>query len=145
MTMGTRDSQLTAQTNVLNQDYAGSGFTFVTAGIDRTTNVNWFNTAGPGNSAQTAMKTALRKGGAADLNVYTVGFKSGAGAGLLGYATFPSSYASAPKDDGVVMLYSSTPGGTASPYNLGRTLTHEAGHWVGVSTTEHCRWYNVRH
>jgi hypothetical protein len=128
------DSQLQAQLNVMNQDYAGQ-FTFTLGGTDRTTNTDWFNNAGPGSSQQTAMKNALRKGGANALNVYTVGFTSGSGAGLLGYATFPSSYASAPKDDGVVMLYSSVPGGTASPYNLGRTLTHEAGHWFGLYHT----------
>jgi len=64
--------------------------------------------------------------------------------GLLGYAQFPSSsgLAGMPTNggsantDGCVILYSSVgsvanpaPGG---PYNLGRTLTHEAGHWLGL-------------
>jgi hypothetical protein len=129
------DSQLQAQLDVMNQDYASCGFSWTLGGIDRTTNTDWFNKAGPSSTQQTAMKKALRKGGANALNVYTVGFTSGSGAGLLGYATFPSDYSSNPSDDGVVMLFSSVPGGTATNYNLGRTLTHEAGHWVGLYHT----------
>jgi hypothetical protein len=58
-----RDSQLQAQTDVMNQDYAGTGFQFVTAGTTRTLNANWFNSVGPDASAQTTMKNQLRQGG----------------------------------------------------------------------------------
>lgn len=65
--------------------------------------------------------------------------------GLLGYAQFPNNAGlaginnnnGAANTDGCVILYSTVgsvaspfPGG--SPYNLGRTLTHEAGHWLGL-------------
>ncbi|KAF9057437.1 metalloprotease [Panaeolus papilionaceus] len=129
------DSQITNQISVMNKAYANAGITWVLAGTTRTTNSGWFTNVGPSNSQQTSMKNSLRTGAAKDLNVYTVGFKSGSGAGLLGYSTFPSDYSSNPKDDGVVILYSSLPGGTSSPYNLGQTLTHEAGHWVGLYHT----------
>jgi len=81
------------------------------------------------------MKTKLRTGGAETLNTYAVGSITDTGDNLLGYATFPSDYTNAPADDGVVFLSSSLPGGTGTPFNLGRTLTHEAGHWVGLFHT----------
>ncbi|EIN10468.1 metalloprotease [Punctularia strigosozonata HHB-11173 SS5] len=128
-------SQLVDQVKVMNEDYAGSGIKWKLANTTRTKHKSWFSEVGPDSSLQTAMKKKLRQGGKADLNVYTVGFESGSGAGLLGYSTFPSSYDSNPQDDGVVMLFSSVPGGSTENYNLGRTLTHEAGHWVGLYHT----------
>ncbi len=123
-------SQITAQMNVLNAAYAPWGWSFSLVSTDRTTNSSWY-TAGPGTTAQTQMKNALRQGGKNALNIYS----SNIGGGLLGYATFPSSYAGNPKDDGVVILFSSVPGGTAAPYNLGDTGTHEVGHWMGLYHT----------
>ncbi len=124
------DQQITDQISVLNAAYAATGFSFVSAGRDTTRNSSWY-IAGPGTSAQTQMKNALRRGGKGDLNIYLLNI----GGGLLGYATFPSDYASNPKDDGVVILNASLPGGTAAPYNLGDTATHEVGHWVGLYHT----------
>ena len=49
--------------------------------------------------------------------------------GVLGYAQFPGGAAAT---DGIVLLYSSLPGGTATNYNGGRTATHEVGHWVNL-------------
>ncbi|AKJ07684.1 pregnancy-associated plasma protein-A [Archangium gephyra] len=114
---------------VLNAAYRNTPFTFTLASVDRTTNSTWYTCAGGG--CESKMKSALRKGGAGDLNVYS----NNMGRGLLGWATFPSSYASSPLMDGVVILYSSVPGGTAAPYNEGDTLTHEVGHWVGLYHT----------
>ncbi|MBK8848025.1 MAG: fibronectin type III domain-containing protein [Bacteroidetes bacterium] len=53
--------------------------------------------------------------------------------GLLGYAQFPGGSAST---DGVVVLFGSVGGpgtpGTSTPYHLGRTATHEVGHWLNL-------------
>jgi len=131
------DSQIAAQVAVLNADFATAptGVSFELVNTTRTLNADWFNSAGPGNSYQTAMKNLLRAGGANALNIYSVGFRSGSSAGMLGYSTFPSGYASVPKDDGIVILYSTLPGGTTPNYNLGRTTTHETGHWCGLYHT----------
>ena len=50
---------------------------------------------------------------------------------LLGYAQFPGGPV---RTDGVVILYSAfgTLGAAASPFNLGRTATHEVGHWLNL-------------
>jgi hypothetical protein len=123
-------SQIDASISVLNAAYANTPFRFSLVGVTRTTNSSWY-TAGPGSTAEKEMKTALRVGSADDLNVYS----NNPGGGYLGWATFPSSYSSKPKDDGIVVLYSSVPGGTAAPYNEGDTATHEVGHWLGLYHT----------
>ncbi len=51
--------------------------------------------------------------------------------GVLGYAQFPGGAAAT---DGVVITYTGfgSMGTAASPYNLGRTATHEIGHWLNL-------------
>lgn len=129
-TGGPTTAQINAQIDVLNAAYAGSGWVFQLTSTDYTNNDAWY-TMQPGTTAERDAKNALRIGTADDLNIYSANI----GGGLLGWATFPSDYTRAPKMDGVVILDSSVPGGTATPYNLGDTATHEVGHWMGLYHT----------
>jgi len=77
------------------------------------------------------------------LNLWTVQFSDNK---LLGYAQFPDgsglsgigSSGGVSNADGVVVRYNSFGSGTGtsfllnSPYNKGRTTTHEVGHWLGL-------------
>lgn len=126
------DRMILDQMNVLNAAFGANqyGWQFNLVEVTDTVNANWFN--GCYNSTtEMQMKNALRRGSADDLNIYSCNPSNG----ILGYATFPSSYSSNPKRDGVVVLYSSLPGGSAAPYNLGDTGTHEVGHWMGLYHT----------
>jgi hypothetical protein len=122
--------QINQQLNVLNAAYAPYGYTFVLAGTNVTANNTWYN-LDYGSTVERNMKSTLRQGTADDLNIYTANL----GDDLLGWATFPNNYRRNASQDGVVLLYSSLPGGDAAPYNLGDTATHEVGHWMGLYHT----------
>jgi hypothetical protein len=124
-----KDSVIARQLQVLNANFAGTGFTYQLAGVTRTVNESWYLLKST--SDEQEMKKALRRGGAETLNVYAT-----SGAGFLGWAYFPSTYHSREYIDGIVIDYRSMPGGEyGSEFSLGKTLTHETGHWLGLYHT----------
>lgn len=122
-------SEISGQINVLNAAYSSSGFSFALKGTTTTNNASWYNQLDYGTTAERQMKGALRQGDNGDLNIYTADLAGG----LLGWATFPKKRVDSM--DGVVILDESLPGGSASPYNLGDTATHEIGHWLNLYHT----------
>lgn len=123
------NTMINNQISVLNSAFAGTGFSFYLASVDRTANNTWYTKCyGTG---EKKMKQALATDVSNSLNIYSCA-PSG---GILGYATFPSSYAESSYMHGVVLLHSSLPGGSAAPYNLGDTGTHEVGHYLGLYHT----------
>jgi hypothetical protein len=124
------DATVQQQIAVLNSDYAAAGVTFRLVETTRTVNTQW---ASDGN--ELAMKQALRKGGYNALNLY---FLYSLGGGTLGYCYFPtqaSPGSTAFYRDGCSILYSTAPGGSSAGFNLGRTATHEVGHWMNLYHT----------
>lgn len=123
------EDRLQAQLDVLNAAYKNTAFKFKLGGVTRTVREEWYSPT-PGSRAEASLKSNLRLGIQKDLNIYTARL----GGGLLGWATFPWDSSNL-KQDGVVILNSAIPGGTAANYNLGDTLVHEVGHWLGLYHT----------
>ena len=124
------DEQIEEQVRELNHNFLGTGYRFSLASVDRTDDGRWFRLL-PGTGEEKHMKQALAIDPAHRLNVYTCS----PGHDLLGWSYFPFSF---PEDNfmhGVVIHYGSLPGGPIVPYNLGRTLTHEVGHYLGLLHT----------
>jgi len=130
------DAQINAQIAEMNQDYAGgessqasnTEFQFTLQAVRHWSNNSWFND--PDSAAgERAMKTATHEGNQRTLNIWSTNTS------YLGYATFPSWYAGDPLLDGVVIQYGSVPGGGITNFNLGKTASHESGHWLGLYHT----------
>jgi hypothetical protein len=129
------DADVAKQIQVMNAGFSGleggvaTGFSFQLVSVDRTDNAVWFY-SGYGSPGERAMKTALHRGDASDLNIYSTT------AGVnLGWATWPSSYKNHSHLDGIVIDWESmfrTSREYAGQYDLGKTATHEAGHWLGL-------------
>ena len=137
-------TQIQSQIEVLNQDYnatnsdfnqvptlfagvkANVGISFVLDQVIRksTTKTSWgtrdaMKKANQGGIAPTSPTTKL------NMWVCTIG------GGILGYAQFPGGSSAT---DGVVIdsKYFGLSGSANYPYNLGRTATHEVGHWLNL-------------
>ncbi len=122
------DSMVLDQMDVLNAAFAGTGFSFTLDQIQRHKNNKYYTGC---YNQDTRMKNAYAVDPANNLNIYTCS-PSG---GTLGYAYLPSSFNESDNRHGVVLLDESLPGGSASPYNLGDTGTHEVGHYLGLDHT----------
>lgn len=148
------DAQISSQIDVLNADYratnpdrtkvpsvwnalvADARIQFALAKTDPagkpTNGITRTSTTVPTFGTNDAVKSSTT-GGAAPwpsdryLNIWVCQL----GGGLLGYAQFPGGPS---ETDGVVILQSAfgTTGTATAPFNLGRTATHEIGHWLNL-------------
>jgi len=153
------DAQVQSQIDVLNEDFnklnsdaskvpslfsgavASAGVRFALARRDpngRATNgIVRTQTKVTSWSTNDAVKSSKRGGDDAwDATQYLNLWACNLGQGLLGYAQFPGGKANT---DGVVVLYSAfgsrtkdVKGTYISTYDLGRTTTHEVGHWLNL-------------
>ena len=153
------DAQVQSQIAVLNEDYrklnadasktpgiyaglaADVNVQFVLAQRDpsglATTGIIHKSTKTASWSTNDAVKNSKRGGDNAwDATKYLNLWACNLGQGLLGYAQFPGGSAST---DGVVILYSAfgskakyAAGTYSASYDLGRTATHEVGHWLNL-------------
>ena len=118
------------QMDVLNAAFKKRGFQFELAGVTRTDKRNWFRKCDR-QAPYRKMTRRLAEDTTRNLNIYVCR----PGGGILGFAYLPGSSVSGTPQDGVVLLHSTLPGGSAAPYNLGDTGTHEVGHWLGLLHT----------
>ncbi|WP_417619472.1 zinc metalloprotease [Oceanihabitans sediminis] len=132
------DSQINSQIAVLNKDFRANNtdanqVPSEFAGLVADTEINFtlantyrhFNATSAW-STNDAVKAAYPPvSPSTHLNIWVCNISGG----ILGYAQFPGGPS---QTDGVVVLYSSLPGGSAAPYNKGRTLTHEVGHYLNL-------------
>jgi len=121
------DSMIHAQIKVLNEAFAGTGFSFTLKQINRHNNGKYYTGC---YNQDARMKTEYAVDPTHNLNIYTCSPNGG----ILGWAYFPDSNESN-TIHGVVLLDESLPGGSAAPYNEGDTATHEVGHYLGLHHT----------
>ena len=154
-TQNISDAQIATQIDVLNRDFrrtnpdvsstpaaflpltADARVEFILATVDPngapSTGINRRQTTVASFGSNDAVKSQATGGADAwPANQYLNMWVCQLGGGLLGYAQFPGGPAAT---DGVVVLHSAfgTMGTAAPPFHLGRTATHEIGHWLNLN------------
>lgn len=138
------DAQIQTQIDVLNNDYNAlnseySSVPSLFSGVKASVGIKFQlstiirkYTKKTSFRADDSMKKSSRGGidptdATQNLNLWVCDLSSG----LLGYAQFPGGSTAT---DGVVIDYQAfgTIGTAASPFDLGRTATHEVGHWMNL-------------
>jgi hypothetical protein len=148
------DEQIKSQIDVLNRDYrkanpdvSNAPAPFLPLAADARVEFELATTDPSGNATDGITRTSTTTAGFTDDDKVKSAATGGAdawprdkylnfwvcplGGGLLGYAQFPGGPAAT---DGVVILHSAfgTTGTAAAPFDLGRTATHEVGHWLNL-------------
>ena len=144
------DAQLQSQIDVLNEDYnmknpdsvkVPSHFASLNSNIHvtfrRVQTIRKTSRNRSWSISDDAMKFTAQGGSDAvdptnNLNIWVVNKMTYMGQTILGYAQFPGGNR---LTDGVVLAhnYTGRVGKVSAPYNLGRTATHEVGHWLNLN------------
>lgn len=126
------DELLDRQTTILNDGFVPMGYQFNLVETTRTVNNSWFYNSTQNSQLETDLKTALRRGDKKTLNVYIIGLWDSS---ISAWSTLPLELAFNVPADGIMLHNSVLLGGSNAVWTLGKTLVHEAGHWVGLYHT----------
>lgn len=133
---GNMSDRINNQIQVLNSVYNKFNIIFKLNSIDTTINDTWFDRASyyTDQNALRQMTSSLSKNPGKIMNVYALGSQQ-----VLGESAFPWYPEKGTSMDYIVINYNTLPGGPNTffdgKYNEGKTLVHEAGHFLGLLHT----------